>query len=783
MKKKKKGSVLLIVVGLFAFMSILIVSVMTMTTTGFKLRKDESARIENFYGADSGIDIAESITVELIDEAIEKGNIAAENQEGNWNEKNKIFREEYAKYIRKNFKKRVDNIQGDGTTISSGYDKYSKEGQPIKVGVEKFDEIIVEKDKNEKVLEGFEVSLKSTFKDEKEKDRAVTVNYTLDIPDYGVETIEKPFVSNGSNLLDYVMATDGNLYINNDIQQGSDLDIYGDMWIGGHEKTNNRYGRGIHLSGDFNTNLRDESVDLDPSRIDIYGKIATKGAINIDNEKVKFHKEVFARDFKISGEKNEIDIKSKGDETKGLYIYNDLIFEGENSNLNLDDYYGLNDLTYINGNLNHIDLAEEQRSSAVIVNSKDFGEKSFITASNMQISGTAYIGGINPMDELKNYQSGESIVINRNTKPYTDRELINSMGEKEKTEYLFKYKNPLHIVDKIYKENIYQDLSVGEKSKIVKEYYKSVKDSEIATNKEFRGVKGPEGSGNLECNIVSTGVSYGNGKVINNVTIPSLAKEQGRFAEEVYLRNTRDVEMPIDFWSQPEEVSVGESINWNAISKIIKKDIISREILDVANKSNKSTKEVVFEKHKIDTSNDYIDSNLGIFKSTMNITEMLGGVIENTDLVDIGSNNIILIFNNTDKEVEITHDGNIPDNNNISVKHKNNVIDIKMNCANNIGVVISKGNISLNFGASGRGYLISLGTRDLSLNSGGSNTYGNFSTNSEALNKAFKEIFKFEELENILGGGDGTGEESDSESNTVVYPSDLIKDKVWNLEK
>ncbi|MGL4761761.1 MAG: hypothetical protein ACRCWG_09925 [Sarcina sp.] len=782
MKKKKNGSVLLIVVGLFAFISILIVSVMTMTTTGFKLRKDESARIENFYGADSGIDIAESITVELIEEAIEEGNIAAENQEGNWNEKNKVFREEYAKYIRKNFKKRVDNIQGDGTTISSGYDKYSKEGQPIKVGVEKFDEIIVEKDKNEKVLEGFEVGLKSTFKDEKEKDRVVTVNYTLDIPDYGVETIEKPFVSNGSNLLDYVMATDGNLYINNNIQQGSDLDIYGDMWIGGHEKTNNRYGRGIHIAGDFNGDLRDGSVDLNSTRVDIYGKIATKGAININNEKVKFHKEVFARDFKVSGEKNEVDIKSKNDKEKGLYIYNDLIFEGENSNLNLDDYYGLNDLTYINGNLGDIDLAEEQRSSAVIVNSKDFGEKSFITANNMYISGTAYIGGINPMDELKNYQSGESIVINRNTKPYTDRELINSMGDKERTEYLFKYKNPLHIVDKIYKENIYQDLSVGEKSKIVKEYYKSVKDSEIATNKEFRGVKGPkgpEGSGNLECNIVSTGVSYGNGKVIDNITIPSLAKEQGEFAKEVYLRNTRDVEMPIDFWSQPEEVSVGESINWNAISKIIKKDIISREVLV----SGTPTKEDIFKKHKIDTSNDYINSNLGIFKSTMDTKAMLAGILEGDDFVDIGTNKVILLFNNTDKEVEITHDGNILDNDNISVKHKNNVIDIKMNCANNIAVVISRGNISLNFGASGKGYLISLGTGDLSLNSSGSNTYGNFSTNSEVLNKAFKEIFKFEELENILGGGDGTGEESESESNTVVYPSDLIKDKVWNLEK
>ena len=102
--KKRRGNVLLVVVGFFAFISILVISLMMVTTTGFQLRKDESARIENFYGADSGIEIAEDITLKLIGEAIKKGNTAAGNLEGEWEDKNEVFRKEFSQHIRNEFK-------------------------------------------------------------------------------------------------------------------------------------------------------------------------------------------------------------------------------------------------------------------------------------------------------------------------------------------------------------------------------------------------------------------------------------------------------------------------------------------------------------------------------------------------------------------------------------------------------------------------------------------------------------------------------------------------------
>lgn len=105
-----------------------------------------------------------------------------------------------------------------------------------------------------------------------------------------------------------------------------------------------------------------------------------------------------------------------------------------------------------------------------------------------------------------------------------------------------------------------------------------------------------------------------------------------------------------------------------------------------------------------------------------------------------------------------------------------------MNCANNIAIVISKGDITLDF-KTGSGYLISLGSGDLTLKSGASTTYGNFSTKSEFLNNVFKGIFKFKDLEDILGGGTGGDADINGESNTIIYPSDVIKNKVWKLVK
>ena len=60
-RKKKKGSSILITVGMFAMLSILIMSVLAMTTSGYSLRIKNNKRIENFYAADSGLEISQKV--------------------------------------------------------------------------------------------------------------------------------------------------------------------------------------------------------------------------------------------------------------------------------------------------------------------------------------------------------------------------------------------------------------------------------------------------------------------------------------------------------------------------------------------------------------------------------------------------------------------------------------------------------------------------------------------------------------------------------------------------
>ena len=214
LKGKKDGSVLLIVLGLFAFVSIMITSIMMMTTGGYKLRKTQNTRVENFYGADSGIDISESITIELIEEAIKKGNEAVDiSTVTTAEEKNKEFKRVYKKHIVSKFEKEVDNVNGsERHGISEPkytdedleqYNAYDKNSQIVKVEAIEFYGSNKETEKIEmpsrKAIESddindiaaavavesmdvFHTVLKSDFKDKDNKDRSIEVAFEIDVP-------------------------------------------------------------------------------------------------------------------------------------------------------------------------------------------------------------------------------------------------------------------------------------------------------------------------------------------------------------------------------------------------------------------------------------------------------------------------------------------------------------------------------------------------------------------------------------------------------------------------
>lgn len=767
-KKKKGGSALVLVVCMFAILSIIIVSIMAMTTTGYKLRKTENSRIENFYGADSGIEIAYAEMQKVISIAIEEANkliddaiagTVVEYPTGttidktalDW--KNKLFKQKYKDYISANFEKAIDNVDANPKSII--YASYKRDGQEIQMDA---------KPKVAGKIDAWE--LKSNFKDKENKQREVKVEYELKTPEYGVITANK----NGekSNLLDYAIATDGNLYLNTE----GDLDVYGDIWVNGRENPDDRFDRGIHVNASFDTDIKNPNIFMDWR-----GRVITRGTFNLKNANINLYEDIYARDLNIQA-RNRINAKSN------IYVYNDLIFNSDNSILNMKDYYGLNDITNYkkpDGAVENENALKTDRSSAMIINSKNFGNRKNIIADNLYLAGTAYLGGISETDNLRNYESGESIVINRNTQAYTSR---NYNEEK----YLYSYKKPLHIIDKIYRAtlNDYDKFTLDEKVQLVENYYE-IEDASVDVSSRVNDATGIE----VKEHIYSTGVSYANGKAYKSDkdVFNKIKDKQDEFVKEVFLRNSRDIKSN-DFWNKPEDITVEGSINWGEIQKLMAKV----EIYNTDSGNDEGSSEVIMTR-TVGDSTDY--AAFQSQKTVENIVEWVfreaikkakeedlkPGQSGNEDKLreeikltinDVKTKKLNLIFNLTDKDISISDKENSSDANKINIKYDE---------LNDMVIIISKGSIEINAGKKASHFhSIGMSSKDLTYNIKGSGTLGSFSNNKNSLKYIYENLFKLDIFEGILDSSGSTSGNSE-QSNTIIEASDLIKQKKWNLSK
>lgn len=75
MKKKKKGSSLLLVMIVFAILSIAATSAIAMTSSDYYRRITETKRLQNLYGAESGLDITYNILAKTVESAVKYANI------------------------------------------------------------------------------------------------------------------------------------------------------------------------------------------------------------------------------------------------------------------------------------------------------------------------------------------------------------------------------------------------------------------------------------------------------------------------------------------------------------------------------------------------------------------------------------------------------------------------------------------------------------------------------------------------------------------------------------
>ncbi|MGL4454008.1 MAG: hypothetical protein ACRCTZ_22895 [Sarcina sp.] len=797
---KKKGSTLIVVVCLCAFLSVLTLSIMLVTTGGFKLRKDENKRIENFYSADSGIEIAKSEIVKVIEEAIQKGNELVDmivvrpmdfpqfdTSKENWEQE--PFKMTFEDYISDNMEKRIDNtITPVETKI---YEPFKRDNIEIKVdaknnGTFEEDKIIVDVDGVVKALGDYlkpryqKWELKSNFTDKNDKEREVVVNYKVKTPDYGKTSGEA--VPN-MNIFDYIMAIDGNLNIKSD---GS-FDALGDMWIGGTSQKEGRadlfdlYSPAVSLVGGTKGN----------ASFNWQGDIVTGKDMLVDDTNLTVNN-IYADDFIFRGEGEKIDIK--GD----LLLSNDLIFDAKNTKLNMQNLYALDEFDEMQDNQSIKDTTAPKdywgKSSSIIVSSEDFGVGSNINiAKDAYVLGTAYL----QLDKGKEYKTGESIAINKLSEPYTNRKFTESGYSEE--EYLYKYLNPLHILDKKIENGEAVELDIGEKVGIVKKYFedKVSNENKVLIGDVFKGLK-------VDNETYSSGILYDDGVLKDrNGSYGACECEDkhkdkvkckiNKFAQEAYnmggkLSNS-EAEMAFKNKKLDKSISVSNSFNW----QFIKDNLMTEKTL-----KNKSG-DVVFDRVE-SYPNSSTNPEVAIFRSRGTVQETIPNLKDNY----FSARKINIIFNissslgsggepikkgreiHFDKISSMKVKGNKvtlplsyinPNTVPIEKPEEDDVIEF----GNDLTLIISDGDINVIQGFDThwevRGMFYT--NQNLNLVAETGMTFGNFGVpNFIDMNLVFKSLFG-EVIGGVVDGGiidQGNGE-------NVTNAPDLLEQQDWNLIK
>ena len=572
-KKKKKGSSLLIVVAMMAVVSIITISVLTMTTSGYKMRKDSNKRVENFYGADSGLEISERILIGFIDAAIDNSNQVVDDMAATKpiDEKNRVFKESFIKFFQNGGNSDIKPFYKETKIMSYAHLDYKPIVDELKVeeyytevnrddiniydtGVKYKSDKEIEVNHNEyEKIKIMTVNVKSEY-EKNEKVRSVGVDFDITVPTYG-KKIEKVNSGGAPKILDYIIGVDGDF----DLNIGTAADFYGDIWVKGNTKeiltAENKYEGGVTIA----------TLGAKDTAFEINGGILTGGTLNLVDVDFKIqdssNKDIYANNVKLDNVQSD-STNSMNLKTKDLYVYNDLVLNGESNKLSAANYYGINDINEYEES--DFSLDEADRSSSIIINTDLNSTKSSINIANdSYILGTSYID----LEEGKPYQTGQSNSVNSFSRPYTVR---------SERQYIYDYNGTLHLIDTKYDGS---ELSIEDKVEIVKNYKNSMTEEE----KKMSSILSSK-------NFYNTGAIYGNETSENNngLILPDtpvgvdVNKLQTNYAREVFNMGQEGSDIT-QFWNKEFSSSVEESFAWSKFSEVIDKLDTSKATLIAKN--------------------------------------------------------------------------------------------------------------------------------------------------------------------------------------------------------
>ena len=611
-KRKKKGSSLVMVVIITAMIFTFATSMIAMVTGDYKARLNESKELQNLYQSEAGLDLVYNTIIKNSDTATEYANkqvfdyIAgikdvnsiADNDEKIYEVLNKKFKENFIKFLGKH--ETVNNttnlsdlkatnegaknkvVPNSVISITDDRDEYynnnllyaimnlqylTYESTDANVEIKnenlKWNPISREIKDNQiaeiKVI-GYEVDMtnykitiqvESTFKTDSSKNpkylenkKTIKTKYIVNAPDYaqnyGISADVKDI-----NLYDAsskAIVVDGNLYIKN---AGTVNVNGGDIWIKGtdtNESKTSLYSFDKYRSGIF---INESSFNV------TNGKIYTNATFNLENKADVNIEDLYAVNAYIGAQSVGAASNNNKLVANNVITNNDIAFNSPNSNIQIGNYYGINDKTIESGVIDKADAA--MKSSTIIVNNDKNSANSKINIDNAVVMGVAYV------ETDKAYQTGESVAIRGNYAAY--EYILPGYIDKIKLEQY----DTNNFKAQFIKHKDGSDLTVDEKANYFKEYY----------NTQIDGSNFSFSNGGITINkLTSVGASattngVNSGTGINEDTLRKISSLKKEYAKNVYAMGGLD-----------GDAAQMEAYNANVVKNTVASSINSDKLVD-----------------------------------------------------------------------------------------------------------------------------------------------------------------------------------------------------------
>lgn len=443
--KKNKGSTLLSVTVFTAVIITVAVVSLSVVANDYKMKVNESKKVANLYGAESGLNMAYNVLVKVFNYAVDVANHTVETQFDNdlnldesQEENNKIFQQTFIDVFESSqlpegssegilehcVINQVYPVFNEKQVIFEPFDFTSSEQLNIQVNQER---------KDNKFTFTFISDFVSSAQSQQSNERQVSVKYSVYVPTYQgaiKENFTTVSIENYPVFIDSVVNIDGNAVLTGNIDASGNLRVKG-LHVDTNEVVYEKYTNGLNIkNGQLNLQgniMTNETVSLNEN-----GKIFVKAKGDEGQTG-----NIYARNVYV-GKDNIAALPTNASLTvsNSILLDNDLSVNvqadpsGKKSTVHTTNLYGLNDKNLVGNDGNPI-----RESSSLIVNSD---------GASVTVTGETYLSGVAYIDTKGvPYQTGESVAVKGNYLAYS--EIL--PGYDERIE--MKYYNPLLLVEAI----------------------------------------------------------------------------------------------------------------------------------------------------------------------------------------------------------------------------------------------------------------------------------------------------------------------------------------------